>query len=176
MKTVKVARVGTRVQELIMNDYATVGDCLTAAGIAVRINEDVYVNHIIASFGAFLFNNSVIVVETKKAKVTPVVKNLLDILDQSACLCLDQCIDEYDNVDYQAAYEEYQELVDDGLLQKRRGVGMYVAEGAKATLLAKEQAKFLETEIPLLIVRMERLGISKQQLIDLISAKNESKN
>jgi GntR family transcriptional regulator len=42
----------------------------------------------------------------------------------------------------------YQELADDGLVEKRRGLGMFVTEGARARLLEGERERFLKDEWP----------------------------
>ena len=63
----------------------------------------------------------------------------------------------------------YQELMAEGLLEKRRGIGMFVLAGAQQKLLKKEQEKFLTAEFPELLKRIRRLGISKQQFADMIA-------
>lgn len=63
----------------------------------------------------------------------------------------------------------YQELVDEELLQKRRGLGMFVAEGAQRRLLERERKQFMETEVPALLERMKRLGVSADELIELLN-------
>lgn len=59
----------------------------------------------------------------------------------------------------------YQELVDDQLVEKRRGLGMYVAEGARNALLHSERERFLREEWPMLRERLERLGLDLQTLL-----------
>ncbi len=59
----------------------------------------------------------------------------------------------------------YQELVDDQLVEKRRGLGMYVAEGARHALLHSERERFLREEWPALRARLERLGLDLQTLM-----------
>ena len=59
----------------------------------------------------------------------------------------------------------YQELVDDQLVEKRRGLGMYVAEGARHTLLHSERERFLREEWPALRERLERLGLDLKTLL-----------
>ena len=59
----------------------------------------------------------------------------------------------------------YQELVDDQLVEKRRGLGMYVAEGARNALLHSERERFLREEWPMLRARLERLGLDLQTLL-----------
>ena len=53
----------------------------------------------------------------------------------------------------------YQELVDMGLLEKRRGLGMYVASGARRSLTSDEQQKFFEEELPAFAERVRMLGM-----------------
>lgn len=63
----------------------------------------------------------------------------------------------------------YQELMAEGLLEKRRGIGMFVLTGARQKLLEQEQKKFLNTEFPELLKRIKRLRISRQQITDMIT-------
>ncbi|AXA83935.1 GntR family transcriptional regulator [Lysobacter oculi] len=60
----------------------------------------------------------------------------------------------------------FQELADEGLVEKRRGLGMFVLEGAPQQLLASERQRFLSEEWPLVIERIERLGLDPAELID----------
>ena len=57
-----------------------------------------------------------------------------------------------------------QMLVDDGLVESRRGVGMYVQNGARARLRRSERERFLKHEWPLLRARLRQLGIEADQL------------
>ena len=59
----------------------------------------------------------------------------------------------------------YQELVDDHLVEKRRGIGMYVTEGASEKLLASERARFVREEWPAMLERIRRLGLDLDQLL-----------
>jgi GntR family transcriptional regulator len=59
----------------------------------------------------------------------------------------------------------YQELVDDNLVEKRRGIGMYVTEGASEKLLASERERFLREEWPAMLERVRRLGLNVEQLL-----------
>ena len=59
----------------------------------------------------------------------------------------------------------YQELVDEGLVEKKRGRGMFVTDGARARLLKDERRRFLEREWPLVRATIERLGIDIDELV-----------
>jgi GntR family transcriptional regulator len=59
----------------------------------------------------------------------------------------------------------YQELVDDNLVEKRRGIGMYVTEGASEKLLASERERFLREEWPAMLERIRRLGLNIEHLL-----------
>ena len=59
----------------------------------------------------------------------------------------------------------YQELVDEQLVEKRRGLGMYVLDGARQKLLASERERFLRDEWPAMLARIQRLGLDLQQLM-----------
>ena len=54
----------------------------------------------------------------------------------------------------------YQQLVDEALVEKRRGRGMYVADGATRALMKDERQKFLEEEWPRVQATIQRLGFS----------------
>ena len=59
----------------------------------------------------------------------------------------------------------YQGFQDEGLVVVRRGVGMFVAPGARARLCEAERRRFLEDEWPLIAERMQRLGIDPASLL-----------
>ena len=59
----------------------------------------------------------------------------------------------------------YQELADENLVEKRRGLGMYVTEGAPEKLLASERERFLREEWPAVIERIQRLGLRIEELM-----------
>lgn len=59
----------------------------------------------------------------------------------------------------------YQELADEALVEKRRGLGMYVTEEASKKLLANERERFLTEEWPAVMERIQRLGLTAQDLL-----------
>ena len=58
----------------------------------------------------------------------------------------------------------YQLLVDENLLEKRRGLGMFVTEGAQVLALEQERKQFIEQEWPKILERMEALELDPTQL------------
>ncbi len=60
----------------------------------------------------------------------------------------------------------YQELVDIGLLEKRRGLGMFVTQGARKALTQDEQARFLEEEVPAFAQRVRTLGLGMDAVVE----------
>ena len=85
-----------------------------------------------------------------------------------------QVASEY-RINHLTVSKAYQELVDDGLLQKRRGLGMFVEEGAQDVLLQRERSRFIETEVPVLVKRMQQLGISSEDLVGLLTNSESEK-
>ena len=67
----------------------------------------------------------------------------------------------------------YQELVDEGLVEKRRGLGMYVSEGAHTALLKSERERFLNEEWPALQARLQRMGLDLETLMQTDRLKKE---
>jgi GntR family transcriptional regulator len=59
----------------------------------------------------------------------------------------------------------YQELADEALVEKRRGLGMYVTEEAAKKLLTNERERFLREEWPLVVERISRLGLRVEELM-----------
>jgi GntR family transcriptional regulator len=67
----------------------------------------------------------------------------------------------------------YQQLVDEGLVESRRGRGMYVNAGARALLLEAEREKFLTAEWPRLREKVRRLGLTPEELLKPKTKKGE---
>ena len=60
----------------------------------------------------------------------------------------------------------YQELVDEELVEKRRGLGMFVRTGARNLLLKGERQKFLSEQWPRVYATIQRLGLTPKELLD----------
>lgn len=60
----------------------------------------------------------------------------------------------------------YQQLVDEGLVESRRGLGMFINAGARNLLLQAERQKFLAEEWPRIHATMLRLGLKPEELLD----------
>lgn len=69
----------------------------------------------------------------------------------------------------------YQELVDESILEKRRGLGMFVTESAREHLIASEKKHFLEVEWPKILERIRRLGVNLESLTEMKNSTGESK-
>src|SRR5271155_2139705 len=73
----------------------------------------------------------------------------------------------------------YQQLVDEKLVESRRGLGMFINDGARNLLLQGERQKFLEEEWPRVSATIQRLGLTPEELLDaakLDAAKKEPKS
>ena len=68
----------------------------------------------------------------------------------------------------------YQELVDEGLVEKKRGRGMFVTEGSRDQLLKDERERFLEKEWPAVVDTIERLGLSTDELLAKIGKRGDA--
>ena len=60
----------------------------------------------------------------------------------------------------------YQQLVDEGLVETKRGLGMFINAGARSLLLQGERQKFLAEEWPRVLAAIQRLGLTPKELLD----------
>jgi GntR family transcriptional regulator len=67
----------------------------------------------------------------------------------------------------------YQQLVDEGLVEARRGLGMFVTDGAGKRLLQGERQRFLQEEWPKIRATIQRLGLTVEELMRKRPAKEE---
>jgi GntR family transcriptional regulator len=65
--------------------------------------------------------------------------------------------------------KSYQELVDDQLVEKKRGLGMFITAGARNLLLQAEREKFLAEQWPRVCATIQRLGLTAEELLQAAS-------
>ena len=65
--------------------------------------------------------------------------------------------------------KSYQALVDEELVEKRRGLGMFVCEGARKKLMESERQKFLKEEWPAMVTRIKQLGLDVTKLLQHVT-------
>jgi len=70
----------------------------------------------------------------------------------------------------------YQQLVDEGLVETRRGRGMFINDGARSLLLEAERRKFVAEEWPRVQAMIQRLGLSAEELLEAGSKPPEEKH
>jgi GntR family transcriptional regulator len=101
-----------------------------------------------------------------------VVQRILDgsFAEGEAVPSVRQVASDY-NINHLTVAKAYQELVDEGLLEKRRGLGMFVLSGAREALTSNEKQKFLEEELPAFIERVQRLGLDIDTVTELLRAR-----
>jgi GntR family transcriptional regulator len=60
----------------------------------------------------------------------------------------------------------YQQLVEERILEKRRGVGLFVQYGARALLLRDQRSRFLREQWPRILATIQRLGLRAEELLE----------
>ncbi len=73
-------------------------------------------------------------------------------------------------INHLTVLKAYQELADEGLVENRRGVGLFVNPGARERLLRSERRRFLDEEWPRVRATIQRLGLSPEELLRAKSA------
>jgi GntR family transcriptional regulator len=71
--------------------------------------------------------------------------------------------------------KSYQQLADEQLVEKRRGLGMFIKPGARGLLLQGERQKFLEEQWPRIHATIQRLGLTPEELLGAAPARRASK-
>lgn len=97
--------------------------------------------------------------------------------DRVIAMILDKEIDEGDPLpsvrtvaaDYRVnpltVLKAYQQLADEQIVEKRRGVGMFIKTGVRQQLLRDERQRFLEQEWPSVLATLRRLGLTAEELL-----------
>jgi len=114
----------------------------------------------------------------------PIYRQLRDLV---VAMILDEVLDEGDplpSVRHVAAeyrvnpltvLKSYQQLVDEQLVEKKRGRGMFVKAGARDLLLQSERQKFLAEQWPRVYATIQRLGLTPEELLDAATREPPSK-
>ena len=68
----------------------------------------------------------------------------------------------------------HQELVDEDLVEKKRGRGMFVTDGARRRLLKDERQRFMDKEWPQVIATIERLGLDASKLLEQVNQSDDA--
>ena len=71
--------------------------------------------------------------------------------------------------------KSYEELVDERLIEKKRGLGMFVTAGARNLLLQSERQKFLAEEWPRICTTIQRLGLTPEDLMGPVATRRPPK-
>ena len=100
-----------------------------------------------------------------------VVERILDgsFSEGNAVPSVRQVASDY-QINHLTVAKAYQELVEDGLLEKRRGLGMFVVDGARVSLTDNEQQKFYADELPAFADRVQMLGMDMIVVTDKLRA------
>jgi GntR family transcriptional regulator len=69
----------------------------------------------------------------------------------------------------------YQQLVDEQLVESRRGLGMFINAGARNLLLRSERQRFLAEQWPSIHATIQRLGLTPEELLDAAATRRSSK-
>lgn len=72
------------------------------------------------------------------------------------------------NVNPTTSVKAVSKLTDEGILYKKRGLGMYVTEKAKDIILTRRKKEFIEKYVPELVGEADKLGISENELFEII--------
>ena len=107
-------------------------------------------------------NNSPIYLQIKEKIIAAIIDQAM--LEGDAIPSIRQISAEY-QINPITVSKAYQLLVDDGVLEKRRGLGMFVMDGARAQLLQQQKQQFLLDEWPALKEKLKRLGLSLEELM-----------
>jgi DNA-binding transcriptional regulator YhcF (GntR family) len=71
------------------------------------------------------------------------------------------------------ALKAINQLVDEGTLYKKRGIGMFVSEGAKKALLQKHSQKFQAEFVDPLLAEARKLGITRKEIIQMLERESD---
>ena len=110
-------------------------------------------------------NNKPIFIQVREIIEDQIVNDLLKEDDQAPST--NQMVSFY-KINHATVTKGVNQLVDEGILYKKRGIGMFVAKGAKNRLVGKRKQAFADEYVVPLVQEAEKLGISENEIIELI--------
>ena len=111
MKLVKVARVGGKLKEVCLNDRDTISQAIAAAGLAIRQNEDAWINHHIVDINAQVGNKEIIILEPRV--ISPAIRSFIDKLVEHEIIEPEDYEDEDGELEYDEVYAEERDMKED---------------------------------------------------------------
>lgn len=72
------------------------------------------------------------------------------------------------NVNPTTSVKAISKLTDEGVLYKKRGLGMCVTENAKSIILTRRKSSFIDKSVPQLVSEADKLGITEDELIEIV--------
>ena len=110
-------------------------------------------------------NNKPIFIQVREIIEDQIVNDLLKEEDQAPST--NQMVSFY-KINHATVTKGVNQLVDEGILYKKRGIGMFVAKDAKNRLVGKRKQAFADEYVVPLVQEAEKLGISENEIIELI--------
>jgi GntR family transcriptional regulator len=96
--------------------------------------------------------------------------------DRVVAMILDGVLKEGDPLPSVTVLKGYQQLVDEQLVESRRGRGMFINAGARTLLLQGERQKFLAEQWPTVYATIQRLGLTPEELLEAANGKPSNAN
>lgn len=118
-------------------------------------------------------NNKPIFIQVREIIEDQIVNNQLMEGDQAPST--NQLVSFY-KINHATVAKGINQLVDEGILYKKRGIGMFVAEGAKEKLMTKRKEAFANEYIAPMITEATKIGISLYEILSIIEKMKGSEN
>lgn len=120
---------------------------------------------VVNKLGAFIDENKPIYAQIAERIEDDIIKG--ELLEESQVPSTNQFAMFY-QINPATAAKGVNLLVDQGVLYKKRGIGMFVSKGAREKLMAKRRDQFYEQYVVKMLQEAKKLGISPEQLADMI--------
>lgn len=120
---------------------------------------------VVTLLGGLLEQGKPIYIQIREKIEDQIVNNQLKSGDQAPST--NQLVNFY-KINHATVSKGVSQLVDEGILFRKRGIGMFVAEGARKTLIQKRKEAFLDDYIVGLVREAEKLGITEHEIVEKI--------